>query len=317
MVKTLTGESIDRAVEYLKAGELVAFPTETVYGLGADATSPEAVAKIFELKGRPSDHPLIVHVASAAAARLWVREFGEHAEKLAKAFWPGPLTMVLAKNGRVASEAVGGKTTIAIRVPNHPLALQLLESFGGGIAGPSANMFGKVSPTSAAHVAADLGDSLGYVLDGGKCKVGVESTIIDLTGAPTLLRPGGVSVEAMNKVLGLEVVDGTAGESRAPGMMKSHYAPNAKIRIVALEELQAEDFEMPDNAGVVAPVVVEGAVSWTMPQDAEGYARGLYAVLREADYKKLDTLFIVPPSEGDIIEAVLDRLTKAAAPRVK
>ncbi len=313
MAKIITEQELDVAVQALTDGEVVGIPTETVYGLGADATNPDAINKIFEAKNRPADHPLIVHIASAEKAPLWVRDFSPAAVALAEAFWPGPLTMILAKNGRVCDEAVGGKTTIALRVPSHPIALKLCEEFDGGIAAPSANKFGKVSPTTATHVADDLGDDIGFILDGGKCDVGVESTIIDLTSVPTILRPGGVSAAEISKVLGVEVEDGTSGESRAPGMMKSHYSPEAKIKILTLEELTAEDFEIPETSGVIAPVNVDHPLSWTMPTDAAGYASSIYSIFREADYRKVPELLVVPPSEGDMLDAVLDRLDKAAS----
>ncbi len=313
MAKLITEQDLDMAVQTLQEGGLVAIPTETVYGLGADATNSEAVNKIFDVKNRPVGHPLIVHIASAEQARLWVRDFDETAIALAEAFWPGPLTMILARNGRVCDEAVGSKTSIALRVPEHPIALALCEAFDGGIAAPSANKFGKVSPTTAEHVESDIGDEIELIIDGGKCEVGVESTIIDLTSVPTLLRPGGVAVSKISKVLGVEVVDGTDGDSRAPGMMKSHYSPETKLRVMSLEELTHEDFEIPETSGVVAPINVEHPLSWTMPTDAEGYARSLYSVFREADYRKIPELIVVPPTEGDILDAVLDRINKAAS----
>ncbi len=316
MTKTFSSEQIDEAAEALRNGQLVAFPTETVYGLGADATNPEAVANIFEAKGRPVGHPLIVHIANAEQLRLWVREVPESAEKLAEAFWPGPLTMVLSRNGRVAAEAVGSKPTIAIRVPDHPVALELLASFDGGVAAPSANKFGGVSPTTAAHVVDDLDDIVDVVIDGGKCGVGVESTIVDLTGdMPVVLRPGGVSAAAIESALGVSLAD-DVGEARAPGMLSSHYAPNASIELKTLEEVTAEDFTVEPGTGVIASVSVDVSPSWTLPVDATAYAKNLYAVLREADARGVKKLLIVPPSEGELLEAVLDRLAKAAAPRL-
>lgn len=313
MAKVITEQELDLAVQALKDGEVVGLPTETVYGLGADATNPEAINKIYEAKNRPADHPLIVHIATAEKARLWVRDFSPAAEALAEAFWPGPLTMVLARNGRVCSEAVGGKTTIALRVPSHPVALKLCEEFGGGIAAPSANKFGKVSPTTAAHVEDDLGTDIELIVDGGKCDVGVESTIIDLTAVPAILRPGGVSATEISKVLGIDVVDGVNGESRAPGMMKSHYSPEAKIKIIDLAELTSDDFEIPETSGVIAPVNVDHPLSWTMPNDAAGYASSLYSIFREADYRKVPELIVVPPEDGEMLDAVMDRINKAAS----
>jgi len=308
-------EQITRAVELLTSGEVVAFPTETVYGLGADATNPEALNKVFSIKGRPTNHPLIVHIPSAEYLRLWVREVPESAEKLAEKFWPGALTIILARNGRVADEAVGSKPTIALRVPDHPLALALLEKFDGGLAGPSANRFGSVSPTSAQHVLDDLGNEIKLILDGGKCKVGVESTIIDLTGHPEILRPGGIDKSAIEDVLGEKVLDGSSGESRAPGMMNSHYAPKANIILVSAEELQNNPELNDVGVGVISPFAMKANVIWTMPEKADEYARSLYAVLREADLRGIQKLFVVPPEDGSLLEAVLDRLAKASAPK--
>jgi len=308
-------EQIEKAVNALRAGEVIGFPTETVYGLGADATNSEAIAKIYEIKGRPTDHPLIVHIKSKDDLVFWVREVPEAAMLLAEAFWPGALTIILQRNGKVADEVVGAMTTIALRVPDHELTLKMLESFDGGVAGPSANKFGGVSPTSADHVSGDLGDDVSFVLDGGKCTVGVESTIIDLVNEPTILRHGGVSKEAIESILSTQVIDGTEGESRAPGMMRSHYAPRAKVILTTEDEILNPDFVFEPNSGLVGPVSVEGVTSWTMPNNASGYARSIYAVLREADSRGLETIYIVPPTEGEILEAVLDRLAKASAPR--
>ena len=316
MTKILAEDQVDEAVAALREGKLVAFPTETVYGLGGDAKNSEAIKRIFEVKGRPVNHPLIVHVSSADDMRLWVRSVPEQAALLAEAFCPGPLTMILQRNGRVAEEAVGNRPTIGLRVPNHPLALRLLETFSEGLAAPSANKFGEVSPTSASHVVDDLGEELDYILDGGKCEVGVESTIIDLVGAPKILRPGGISKQAIEAVLGCPVEDDIDGASRAPGMLKSHYAPKASITLVTIEELLDPDFELEPDVGVIAPVSIDSPLSWRMPNDAQGYSRSLYAVLREADYRKVKKLLIAPPTEGDLVETVLDRLAKASAPRI-
>src|SRR4051812_4625673 len=224
---------VARAVDALRAGELVAFPTETVYGLGADAANPDAVRRLFAVKGRPTDHPVIVHLARAAQLDELGRAVPAVARDLGDAFWPGALTIVVARDpDRVAPEVTGGRPTVGLRVPDHPLAHALLGAFGGGVAAPSANRFGRVSPTTAAHVRADLGTDVDLVVDGGPCTVGVESTIVDCTtDPPTLLRHGAITIDALAATAGTPVVDGTAGPSRAPGMLESHYAPLAAVEL--------------------------------------------------------------------------------------
>lgn len=314
-------DEIARAAEALALGRLVAFPTETVYGLGADASSAEAVAKIFAAKGRPTGHPLIVHFADPSDLDRFARDVSPMARKLASAFWPGPLTIVVERGDLVAPETVGGLSTVGLRVPDHPLALDLLHRFGGGVAAPSANRFGSVSPTTAAHVIADLGHLVDIVIDGGPSAVGVESTIIDATGAePVLLRPGGISVVEIEAVLGRTVVDGRSGESRAPGMMASHYAPVVPVQLVSENDHMAELARQGQDRsgrsiGLIAPFASPHQPSWELPPDAAGYAARLYSTLREADRHGLERLLVVPPSSGPLLDAVVDRLAKAAAPR--
>ncbi|MBI1844800.1 MAG: threonylcarbamoyl-AMP synthase, partial [Actinobacteria bacterium] len=231
--------AIAGAVGVLRAGGLVAFPTETVYGLGADASNDEAVRRIFAVKGRPTDHPLIVHLGDADQLDAWAREIPSDARLLAAACWPGPLTLVLWRSSAVSDVVTGGRDSVGLRVPSHPVALELLRAFGGGVAAPSANRFGRVSPTTAAHVVADLGDDVDLVLDGGPCAVGVESTIVDLTGeAPMLLRQGGVSIETIEGVIGRAVIATAEGPARAPGMLAAHYAPTARVELVEAHRLQ-------------------------------------------------------------------------------
>lgn len=323
---TVVTTDVEVGAAALRAGRLVAFPTETVYGLGANAANPVAVRAVFEAKGRPTGHPLIVHVASLDEARRWMTDLDPAAERrltaLAGRFWPGPLTIVVPRSGRVAPEAVGGRPTIGLRVPAHPVALALLQAFGGGVAGPSANRFGRVSPTTAAHVVADLDGRVSVVLDGGPTAVGVESTIVDLVGpVPLLLRPGGIPAAELEAALGEPVPDGRSGEARASGMLASHYAPRASVALVepadlapALAAARAERGEA-GVVGVIAPVAVDHQPSWLLPEEAAGYARQLYAALRAADAARVDHLVVVPPSHGPLLDAVLDRLTKAAAPR--
>jgi L-threonylcarbamoyladenylate synthase len=313
---------IQRAVDVLREGGLIALPTETVYGLGADASNDLAVRRIFAVKGRPSSHPLIVHLPSVEAARGWTLGLGEAGEALARAFWPGPLTLIVRRNAQVSDAVTGGQDTVGLRVPSHPLALELLQAFGGGIAAPSANRFGRVSPTTAEHVRSELGTDVDFVLDGGPSAVGVESTIIDVTGAaPRLLRPGGIGREAIEAVLGQPLVLAThATDVRAPGMLESHYAPRAGLWLVTAGELAFEATKrLEAGARVVAMVpssisVPPGVVRLDVPPDAEGFARVLFARLREADALG-DLILAVPPPESGLGLAVRDRLQRAAAPR--
>jgi L-threonylcarbamoyladenylate synthase len=312
--------TLTRALEVLREGGLIALPTETVYGLGADASNELAVRRIFAVKGRPSTHPLIVHLASVERAREWSAGFPTDAEKLADAFWPGPLTLIVKRSGKATDAVTGGQDTVGLRVPSHPLALELLTQFGGGIAAPSANKFGRVSPTTAQHVRDELGDDVDCVLDGGPSSVGVESTIVDVSGAePRMLRPGGVAREDLERVLGREIIDGTAAKDvRAPGMLASHYAPRAGLWLVSAEHLNEEISRRPANRIVViAPESValpSGIKRLAVPEDAAGFARVLYARLREAD-EAGDVILAVPPPESGLGLAVRDRLKRAAAPR--
>jgi len=316
-------DEVKKAVEVLRAGGLVAFPTETVYGLGADASNELAVRRIFAAKGRPSTHPLIVHVAGLDAARAWARVLPPAAEALARAFWPGPLTLILRRSEKAADAVTGGQETVGLRVPNHPLALELLTAFGGGIAAPSANRFGQVSPTTAQHVEAELGDEVDLVLDGGPCAVGVESTIVDLSGAaPRLLRPGGVPKEEVERVLGhdVEVVQ-HADDVRAPGLLASHYAPRAALRLTeaagvtqAVLAAQTGGQRVAVLASSAQPLPA-GALFLAVPADDAGFARELYAKLREADAAGVDLVVAVPPPASGLGLAVHDRLSRAASPR--
>jgi L-threonylcarbamoyladenylate synthase len=317
-----TSDDIARAVRVLREGGLVALPTETVYGLGADARNELAVRRIFAVKGRPSTHPLIVHVASFEDARAWVAEVPQVAERLAAAFWPGPLTLVMRRSPLASDAVTGGQDTVALRVPAHGVALRLLRAFGGGIAAPSANRFGEVSPTCAAHVREALGNDVDLVLDAGPCQVGVESTIVDVTREPLrLLRPGGTSREALEAVLGQSVALATAApDVRAPGMLESHYAPRAGLWLVDAPHLAvdaARRLALGARVVVIAPQRVPappGVIRLDVPEDAEGFARVLYARLREAD-RLGDVILAVPPPDSGLGLAVRDRLTRAAAPR--
>lgn len=305
-------DAITKAVSCLRAGGLVAMPTETVYGLGADATNDAAVAKIFDAKGRPAGHPLIVHIGAASQINDWTTSVDPRVALLAESFWPGPLTLVVPRNDLVSEVAVGGLDTVALRVPNHPVALALLASFGGGIAAPSANRFGRVSPTTAAHVEADLAGHVDVILEGGPSKVGVESTIVEVVGDTViLLRPGGISVDQLEGVLGEAVIDGTTSVSRASGMMTSHYAPKATVRVVEADHIGL----VAASSAVIVPFPLDRALCWTLPEDSVGFAAGLYAALRAADLSGADEIVVVLPDQGPLTAALIDRVGKAAAPR--
>ncbi|MEQ9078299.1 MAG: L-threonylcarbamoyladenylate synthase [Sandaracinaceae bacterium] len=297
---------VEQAARILRSGGLVAFPTETVYGLGADAANDEAVRRVFAAKGRPADHPLIVHFAAPEDAARWAARWSEDAEKLAAAFWPGPLTLIVPKAAHVSDVVTGGHSTVGVRVPDHEVAQSLLRSFGGGLAAPSANRFGQVSPTTAAHVAIELADRVDLILDGGACRVGVESTIVDLSGeTPRLLRPGGVSLESLEATLERPVSIG--GDTAAPGTLPSHYAPRARVLAVAAEDLQS----------TLAREAASGAVvrELALPADPAAAARALYAALRELDEVGVDVAVVALPDPSGLGRAVADRLLRAAAPR--
>ena len=307
------------AVAVLTRGGLVAFPTETVYGLGADAANAEAVARIFRVKGRPVGHPLIVHVAGTEDLGRFAETVPASALRLAEALWPGPLTVVVPRADHVPAVVAGGHGTLALRAPAHPVAQELLQAFGGGIAAPSANRFGRVSPTTAADVRADLGDDVDLVLDGGACRVGVESTIVDCTGDQVvLLRPGGVPVEVLEGVLGAPVRrQAGPGAPAAPGTLAAHYAPRARVVVAAtVEEALERATAAVGHRGVLVPhavAVPRGVTLLVADDDPAGYARVLYASLRRADELGLDLVIAVPPPADGIGAAVADRLRRAAA----
>jgi len=318
---SVTPDEIARAAALLKSGEVVAFPTETVYGLGADASNPAAVAKIYALKGRPSSHPVIVHLASVAALSDWAVEVPAAAMRLAQRFWPGPLTLVLRRAPHVPDAVTGGQETVAIRVPSHPVARALLEAFGGGIAAPSANRFGRVSATTAAHVRAEFGEAVACVLDGGECDVGIESTIVDASSARlSLLRPGGVSSSELAQALGFEVAPPGAAAPRAPGTLKAHYAPGTPLMLVDADvvlELVRSLARQGRKLAVLSfsPLqpLVHGLTWRPTSTDAGEYAHALYANLRELDAAGADMILVERPPERPEWLAVLDRLTRAAA----
>ncbi|CAG0930841.1 MAG: threonylcarbamoyl-AMP synthase [Rhodocyclaceae bacterium] len=321
---------IERAVALLRRGELVAFPTETVYGLGADAASAAAVAKIFAAKGRPADHPLIVHLPSAAHLAHWAREVPVEAERLAAAFWPGPLTLILKRQPQVPDAVTGGQDTVGLRVPNHPLALELLTAFDGGIAAPSANRFGRISPTTAAHVREELGERVPLVLDGGACPVGIESTILDLSrGAPVLLRPGAIGAADIARVLGRApetaplagAPRGNGSETpRVSGSLDAHYAPRTPLQLVSSDGLLfalRNALVAGEKVAVLAPTaqaISHDLVTWKQsPAEPAGFAHDLYASLRALDALGCVRLLVQQPPAGEAWLAVNDRLRRAAA----
>lgn len=317
-------DPVSTAVDILREGGLVALPTETVYGLAADASNELAVRRIFAAKGRPASHPLIVHLSGADRLAGWAAHVPDTARRLAEAFWPGPLTLVLPRGPQVPHAVTGGQDTVALRVPAHPLARQVLQSFGGGVAAPSANRFGRISPTTAAHVREELGDEVDYVLDGGPCIIGVESTIIDVSGpVPALLRPGGLAIEEVERVLRVKVPRRETGGPRAPGMLASHYAPRAGLRVCEPDALREEvTAHLSDGlrVAVIAPAAsasaLEGDVRvFDVPADPSGFARALYATMREIDALGFDLIVAVLPPEAGLGAAVRDRLRRAAAPR--
>jgi L-threonylcarbamoyladenylate synthase len=312
---------VARAVEVLRGGGLVAFPTETVYGLGCDAESPTALRRLFAVKGRPVDHPVIVHLADTGDVEPFVADVPLVARLLIAAFWPGPLTVVLRRSARIPDEVTGGGDTVGLRVPDAPLALELLRAFGGAVAAPSANRFGKVSPTTAADVQADLGDDVDLVLDGGPCRVGLESTIVDCTGTvPAILRLGGVPQAAIVGVLGAPVELRTTGETAAPGTLPGHYAPSARVMLVDRRAAAARASGLlasGERVGLLtlapAPPDLPGGLHLLdQPNDVDEFARVLYARLRDADRAHLDVLLVIPPSSDGIGATILDRLTRAA-----
>ena len=312
-----------RAADALHHGHLAVLPTETVYGLAAVADEPSAVARVFAVKGRPVDHPLIAHVVDADAARAWAREVPPYAESLMQGLWPGPLTLVLARSERAADYITGGQDSVAVRVPGSPVTRAVLRELAMlrqdpavAVAAPSANRFGRVSPTTAQHAAQEIGDLLessDVVLDAGPCVVGVESTIVDCTGdRPVILRPGKVTAREIAEVSGLEL--GTRSDVRAPGTLAAHYSPHAQVRVTDTADLGALANDA--RTGVIALASIPtpvGTVRLCTPNTVEEYAASLYRALREADALDLTTVIAVPPDGEGLAEAIRDRLARAAA----
>ena len=315
-VSKCTADAITRAAQQLKAGSLVALPTETVYGLGADATNAAAVARIYEAKGRPADHPLIVHLSEMADISEWAEEIPEYAIALARKYWPGPMTLIFTRSSIAQNFITGGQDSVGLRVPDHVVALALLAEFkklgGKGIAAPSANRFGHVSPTSAEAVSAELADYLvdgDLILDGGPSQVGVESTIIDCTGsAPRILRPGAITEAMITQVTGLHLAESKT-DIRVSGSLENHYSPAATVEL---------DCEPEPGDGFIALASVptpDGVVRLASPANNEEFARVLYAALRSADERSLSRVVVRQPSGDDISVAIRDRLLRASRGR--
>jgi len=313
-----TQTEIEGAVETLRAGELVAFPTETVYGLGANAADPVAVARIFELKGRPADHPVIVHLDNPRYLHRWVASMPAVAEELAARFWPGPLTLILPKADDVNAVVTGGQDSIGIRIPSHPMAQQLLTAFGGGIAAPSANRYGRLSPTRPEHVREEFGDAVGVVLDGGESPIGLESTIVScLDNVARLLRPGFITRSQLEKAIGPLMIGGDA--PRSPGDRLIHYAPLTPLEIVAPDDLEARAAELAageDKVGVLAmrpPLNAQRHMTWiNAGKKADTYAHNLYSHLRTLDRVGCVRILVQAPPSDERWTAVNDRLQRAS-----
>ena len=322
MVKVVRASQvdIDAAVQALRDGDLVAFPTETVYGLGANAQNPAAVRKIFEAKGRPMSHPVIVHLDSPKFLHRWVCEVPAVAAKLAERFWPGPMTLVMPRAANVHDIVTGGQDTVAIRVPSHPMAQQLLTAFGGGIAAPSANRFGRLSPTRAEHVRDELGDAVRMVLDGGESQIGLESTIVACAGDKVrLLRPGAVTAGQLREVAPDLIIGADAFSSRVPGSLPSHYAPTTPMSIVPSGEIDAQAAAASSGGKRIAvlaqrlPLKSHAYVTWVNAgRRPEQYAHDLYANLRALDTAGCQQILVQDVPEGERWDAVRDRLLRAA-----
>jgi len=312
-------ERIARAVEVLRGGGLVAFPTETVYGLGADAEDRAALRRLFAAKGRPADHPVIVHLARAGQLGEWAARVPPEAERLAARFWPGPLTLIVPRAARVPDEVTGGQDTVGLRVPAHPLAHALLASFGGGIAAPSANRFGRLSPTRAEHVREELGPLVDLILDGGPCEVGVESTIVACVGPrPLLLRPGVIGAAELAEVLGAPPEPPTtANAPRASGTLPSHYAPATPLELVPAARLRERASELVARGERIAlvtrdPHALPSVKCMSLSPRPTVFARRMYAALRELDAARYDRILVEEPPDEPPWAAVADRLRRAA-----
>jgi L-threonylcarbamoyladenylate synthase len=316
LLSNCTADTISNAAVALHSGALVAFPTETVYGLGADATNESAVAYIYSVKGRPADHPLIVHIGHLTQLDQWAIDIPDYAVALARDFWPGPMTLILKRSAKAKNFITGGQDSVGVRIPANPIALALLREFTGGIAAPSANRFGAISPTTAQAVKDEIGQYLNperdLILDGGPCLVGVESTIIEcLEDFPRVLRPGAITVEMIEESTGLKVVD-SKSQTRASGLLDTHYAPNAKVFLLdpinpVVASIAGMGFVAAGNHSTP-----DGAIRLAAPNSDAEYARGLYEALREGDRKNLPAIYVIPPSGDGVAIAIRDRLQRAS-----
>ncbi|HXC58306.1 MAG TPA: L-threonylcarbamoyladenylate synthase [Steroidobacteraceae bacterium] len=322
MVKTVRASQaeLEAAVDALRDGELVAFPTETVYGLGANASNPAAVRKVFELKDRPPSHPVIVHLDQAKYLKRWVRELTPEAEKLAATFWPGPLTLVLPRSDTVHDVVTGGQDTVAIRIPSHPMARQLLDAFGGGIAAPSANRYGRLSATRAEHVQDEFGDAVKIVLDGGECQLGLESTIVScVDGVVRLLRPGAVTLSQLRQAVGEVQIGGDKAVPRVPGSAAAHYAPATALTIVPGGEIDALAESLSEGGQRIAvlaqrlPLKTYQFVTWiNAGKRAEAFGHDLYANLRTLDKAGCARILVQEVPGDERWDAIRDRLARAS-----
>lgn len=318
MTASQSPPDIQAAVAALRRGEVIGLPTETVYGLAADASNVEAVRRIFALKGRPADHPLIVHIADASSLSTWTTDASPLALRLAQAFWPGPLTMILPRSTRVPDVVTGGQDTVGLRCPDHPVALAVLHEFGGGLAAPSANRFGRISPTSAVHVREEFPSGVDIVLDGGDCEIGIESTILDLSsGQPRILRPGQISAARIEAVIGPVAQDRNEHSPRASGTLEAHYAPRTPLLMLPRAALESEAREQgalgKRTAILGVGTLPMGSDGLALPEDAASYAHGLYAALRQLDASGQQLLLVERPPDDPEWLAVHDRLRRAAA----
>lgn len=312
--------NIEQAVEILRGGGLVAFPTETVYGLGADATNASAVERIYAVKGRPTTNPVIVHVADIERAQRYALDWPETAQKLAEQFWPGPLTMVLPKSPQIVDQVTAGLATVGLRVPNHPLALELLRAFDGPVGAPSANRSMRISPTTADHVREELGDDVQLILDGGPCDVGIESTVLDLSGdQPCVLRPGMVTRAMIEQVIGPVAMGKPLGDTHqpalAPGQQLTHYAPRTlafRFNATQAVRISTDGVGIIDIAGIDRPRFNEATI--TLPSDPEQYARHFYAALRQLDRMDLKAIYVEMPPDAPAWAPVRDRIRRATRP---
>jgi len=316
LLSNCTADAISNAAAALRSGALVAFPTETVYGLGADATNESAVAHIYSVKGRPPDHPLIVHIGQLSQLDQWAIDIPDYAIALARDFWPGPMTLILKRSAMAKDFITGGQESVGIRIPANPIALALLHEFNGGIAAPSANRFGAISPTTAQAVKDEIGQYLNpeqdLILDGGPSLVGVESTIIEcLEDLPRILRPGAITAEMIEETTGLNI-EHSKSQTRASGLLDTHYAPKAKVFLLDPINPVVACIAGVGFIAAASHPTPDGAIRLAAPNSDDEYARGLYEALREGDRKNLPAIYVIPPSGDGVAIAIRDRLQRAA-----